>query len=199
MAWEEKRTMRMLVISAVSVIALGAPVAEALPGSDRLLIERIDTGQVLYDHTISGSPPDTRMSYLEVHPPPEGFYGMRVVLLTRPPGEPYGDNPVFVPGTNLVVSDVVSFSVLWSGGSYLFESYYFDDDDPLFLADINEYAIPLEKTGELQDLTSLLGSNYVGWRISVQSTVIPEPGTGLLALTGLLGLARWRTRLHAPR
>jgi hypothetical protein len=194
----------MLVASIVSVLALAAPVAKALPESDRLRIERLGTGDVLFDQTIPDAPPyETSMFFAEVITwDPHCCLSATALILTRPPGEPPGANPVFVPGTTLVASDVVTFNIWASFPNWVIETFYFDDDDAMFSQLVEFYgsgATLLEKTGELQDVTSLLGSDRGDWRIVIQSTVIPEPGTGLLVTMGLLGLAARRKRRVSRR
>jgi hypothetical protein len=125
------------------------------------------------------------------------------VILVAPDGAPIGENPVFVPGTNLVAVDVVQLSIQCCdlNQEYFKEVYLISDEAErsTFEYHVNLYAdyVPLiEATGSLQDLTSPLRSYEIGWVVQVQSFGIPEPGTGSLLALGFAVLAAgYRMRL----
>jgi len=165
--------------------------------SDRLLVTNLATGAVLFDSTIPEPAPGESEGGLEFDAEFTGYGGgsvINAVILTEPAGEPPGESAILVPGTDLIASDLlvmnifaVNFPTLWT-----FQLLVFSDGHPQFEGFVSSYgrfAPLLEETGSLQDLTYLLHSDVAGFRVQFQSDVIPEPGTGLLVMTGLLGLA----------
>jgi hypothetical protein len=190
-----RRRFVHFALSVAMMVAAYVESAKALPDLDRLLITRLSTGAVLFDQTIPHPPPyPYQLHFGETVPfDPQCCLGIHYLILTRPPGEPYGDHPVFVPGTGLVASDLVTFYGFGDRlGPWFIESFYYDDDDPqfeMFVLHAPTGTPLLEKTGELQDVTNLLQSNLGDWRIQVQSAVIPEPSSALLLTAGLVALA----------
>ncbi|HVN39021.1 MAG TPA: PEP-CTERM sorting domain-containing protein [Myxococcota bacterium] len=105
-----------------------------------------------------------------------------------------GENPIFLPGTNQIISDIV-FSYFQNpavGQGVTFVS----DGDPNFQQWVDSaLQLPfhvLPESGNLDDVTPLLGPTP-GLMIQVQSdAVIPEPSTLLLVASGLVGIAAAR-------
>src|SRR5262245_14480570 len=193
-----ERRKRLVVLGASLVVVFAAQVRSSEAFSDRMIISRIPGGPV-FDATIDEAGGETSLSWgVPVDPFAPGTI---LILLTEPPGEPPGENPIFVPGTELIVSDAV---LAWNPTAGINRGVLMvSDGDPL-LAQIAllpaKQVIP--ETGELQDLSGpeFLGSISYAVLVQVQSDVVPEPGTLLLVGSGLLGLAiRSRRARRLPR
>jgi hypothetical protein len=174
--------------------------------ADRLLITTLGTGAVLFDETTPQPGEGERaLTYVTAVPVYGGGVERHAVILTAPPGAPPGENPIFVPGTSLIALDLVEFVIERPDVCcpWIFDLFLIPDGAPGFesiLVGEAPHASLVEATGGLQDLTSLLQSDKAGWRVQVQSEVIPEPGAGLLVAMGLLGLAyRQRRQRRAAK
>jgi hypothetical protein len=163
--------------------------------ADRLLVT--SGGTVLRDVSTPESE-DEILFYAVAGPESSGVN--TAVILTAPTGEPPGEDPIFVPGTDLIARAIVTFHIAFSPPSFwIHEVFLIPDGYPgfesVYLPIYAPYATLLEATGSLQDLTSPLHSDAAGWQVQVQYDVIPEPGTAALLAAGLAALAaRSRTR-----
>jgi hypothetical protein len=188
-------TRRPLVISALTLIVVFAASMKA--EADRMLVTDLASSAVRCDATIPEPAPGATESPLECDVLLQGYGGgdlITAVILTAPAGAPPGENPVLVPGTNLVAGALIImniFTVLFPT-DFVLQLLYFSDGSSDFgnlVSSYGPFASLLEATGSLQDVTYLLHSDLGGTRVQVQSDVIPEPATGALVMAGLLGLA----------
>jgi hypothetical protein len=143
-------------------------------------------GSVLLDVSIS----DSFTGYAVVGP--EHSAVLTAVILTAPDGTPIGENPIFVPGTNLVALDLVVFNIQFEplSNGWLYEVAIATGSSlEQFVPLYDDFATLIEATGSLQDLTLPLRSYEAGWGVQAQSFLIPEPGTGALLTLGLAVLA----------
>jgi hypothetical protein len=188
------------------LIASAGPVdsARAIILSDRLFITDATTGAILFDVVVSET--GDFAPFFGANPPND-LLGNTFVILLEPANEPAGENPILMPdGSGRIVSDLVIASFrnpkLPTGPGVIFYS----DGHPSLaglvasLAPIlqNGNVSVLDETGDLQDLSALIGSDAFGLKVQVQSDVVPEPGTFALVGFGLAGLVAVR-RAHRHR
>src|SRR5215471_14811333 len=175
----------------LSTLALHPP--RSAHASDRMVVTDVSTGAVLFDAAITepaGDVDESSLLFGSSDFPSTGAFG---VLLSAPPGEPPGEAPVFFPGTDIVISDLVvsNFGDLSGQPGVMLVS----DGSPLLAQALpRSTGFPIvEETGELQDLTSLLGGDAVGLRVQVSPTWSPSPGR-----SRSWGLGSWVSRPARP-
>lgn len=126
-----------------------------------------------------------------------GFLPSAAVVLLEPLGEPIdpGSAPVFWPGTNRYVSDiVVRYNVNPFGFAFISDGHASLATWVTFLSTAPAGAVvALDETGVFQDLTTALGIPAgTGVTVRIISDV-PEPGTAALLLAGA-GVVGWAAR-----
>jgi len=191
---------RLLLFALGLLIVFASRIESASALSDRMLVTDITTGAVLADSSIAEGNPE-RLSFGVV---PPVFLIDTVVVLTEPPGEPPEGTPVFVPETSQIVSDLIFLSTQDNQGHAIdpFVLFLSDGDSELaaFAAILDAFPFAtLEETGELQDLTEFLGTAALGFRVQVQSDVVPEPATLALAGSVMVGFAAMARRGRPQR
>jgi len=175
------------------VVAFALPAGSAKAGavlSDRLLITDFTTGAVVFDGSVPEGPAGEVQVVFGAALPPLDLPGVSVVAMLEPAGEPTEGTPVFLPGTEQAVSDLV---VSTAGSTQIPVSVgLISDGDPNFATLVGSLAglafSTVVESGGLQDLTELLHSDASNLRVQVQSDVVPEPSTALLFGAGLLGI-----------
>ena len=192
-----RRRVPILLFTLGLAIAFAGRAGDARALSDRLVVTDIASGSVVFDASLDeGSETDLFFQ--------TGATGV-IIFLTEPAGEPQGSEaPVFLPGTNIVVSDVLYAGPADAGSPYGLHLELFSDGNPNFpsavfaaaeeICPFGTECVSVEETGELQDLTSPIHSDDFGLKVEVQSDVVPEPDEPLLLGGGLAGLAALRRR-----
>jgi hypothetical protein len=186
-----RRRFVLFTLSLVLVFATRVESARAL--SDRLLVTDA-TGVVLFDGSVDDTAGGGTELSLAFGAPVDPFATTNtIVVMTEPAGEPPGESPIFIPGTNQIISDLVLSPHGPSPGGPV-GVLFLSDGDPRVpqiasLLPVVAFSV-LEETGDLQDLSALLGSDPL--TVQVQSDVVPEPGTFALLGFGLVVLAARR-------
>src|SRR5262245_9919243 len=146
------------------VVNVGSARAGASADSDRLVVTDFASGAVLFDQSIpepaaAGSETSLFFSPVGGLPPPAAFDpSLTYIALIEPlgaPPEPGGEPPIFLPGTELILSDLVigSFqSDIFDHGVQLLSDG--DPSLPQLIAGIPFGSLIIgEETGDLQDVS----------------------------------------------
>src|SRR5262245_42744466 len=166
----------LLSLAVVFGVQVGRARAGGVPDSDRMVVTLNLNGTVLFDGSIAEPPaaggPETLTFPLDSPFPPSFDSTLTYIALTEPAGappEPGGEPPpIFLPGTNSVVSDLVISSLNHDPPSGPRRVELLSDLDPNFAQVVS--ALPpgasnvfvVEETGSLQDLSILLGTGGTG-------------------------------------
>jgi PEP-CTERM motif len=173
--------------------------ARAIILSDRLLITDATTGAILFDVVVSETGDFAPFFGTS---PPNDLLGNTFVILLEPANEPAGENPILMPdGSGRIVSDLVVASFRNPNLPFGPGVILYSDGNPNLAGLVDSLApilqngnvTVLDETGDLQDLSALIGSDALGLKVQVQSDVaVPEPGTFALVGCGVLVLAARR-------
>ena len=177
--------------------------ATGVVASDRLLIGRL--GAAVFDQSIAEGAQEQPLVFgAPITFPDDLQLTTHVVLVLESPGEAFDPNADVLtvpnpsdPSRPFIVSDAIAR--LGEPGTANFRILFGSDGDP-FLRPAFEILSSLQptlsivfETGELQDVTRLLGLANTDFSVAFQSDVpVPLPGGLGLFSSSLLGLAAWR-------
>jgi MYXO-CTERM domain-containing protein len=197
-----------------AAMCVAAQAAGAQPLSDRMVITTDASPTPIYDASVEHGPGAVAQSPLVFGRElqfPEALVLLPHFSIVVMNDEPAGLSPEYHRPTGFLCCDVsdlvIAFRDPFSG---LPTVMFWSDEDEVDLNAVvalldRNFDPPLQEslvrmTGQLQDLTALLGLSGSGYKVEVQSVVAaPEPGVAAMLLAGLGLLARHARRRRGRR